>query len=443
MTSIMMKLEERGRFIAIAGVCLFIMTIVISSMFAPMMDVDPNDNRKTLIGSQGGGPGWHEFGSVYLLEGANQIWKESSADSYFDATVIEDGKILVGFMDGKDVECPKTFSDCSETGFRIIDVTEEPKIIDEYSYVVKTKKNSEVHAVSLLDSGEFLMSDMDMERIFTVKDGEITWSWEANEIYDAPKDPTERDWLHINDVDVIGDGRYLVSVRNANQILIIERGKGVTEIINSDTNDKDDFSCKRMGEMADTDGDGDIRCGDPSIINHQHNPQWLEEGRVLVADSDNNRIVELQRSEMNEWEPVWALYEAGGIEFRWPRDADKLPNGNILITDTLNKRVIEVNPEGEIVWGVWTKYIPYEADRLPYGEINGLDSFECCQEYNEMNTEIPIITKGMLVVRVLAPGIPYWFGEIQLVATAASLILMGFGWKSKVRKLLSKLRGGG
>ena len=60
-----------------------------------------------------------------------------------------------------------------------------------------------------------------------------------------------------------------------------------------------------------------------------------------------------------------------------------------------------------------------------------------------MNTEIPIITKGMLVVRVLAPGIPYWFGEIQLVATAASLILMGFGWKSKVRKLLSKLRGGG
>ncbi len=433
------------------GIVLFVLMMVGSLLFAPVMGVDSSQEKMTLVGSQGGGPGWHEFGSVYLLEGAEQKWKEDSADSYFDATVLEDGKILVGFMHGGYSNCELNPGECVRTGFRIIEVGEEPKVVEEYSYEVRTRKDSEVHAVSLLSSGEFLMSDMDMERIFTVRGGEITWSWEAKTVYDEPKDPTKRDWLHINDVDVIGENRYLVSVRNANQILIIDRNEGVVEVINKDYENDDDASCKRMGALEDTDGDGDIQCGDPSILNHQHNPQWLSEGKILVADSDNNRIVELHRDELGDWKPVWALYEAGGIELNWPRDADKLPSGNILITDTLNKRIIEVNPQGEIVWGVWTQYIPYEADRLPYGEISGIEEIckdEKCEgfewetatknpgefvEIDSGNSEIPIISDLLFIMRVLLPEIPYWFRELQLITTIISITMGIIGWKIQKR----------
>jgi len=447
----MMDLKDKGGPVIIAGIVLFVLMIVGSLLFAPVMGVDSGQEKMTLVGSQGGGPGWHEFGSVYLLEGVEQKWKEASADSYFDATVLEDGKILVGFMHSGYSNCELGPGECVRTGFRIIEVGKEPKVVEEYSYEVRTRKDSEVHAVSLLPSGEFLISDMDMERIFTVRGGEITWSWEAKTIYEEPKDPTKRDWLHINDVDVIGENRYLVSVRNANQILIVDRNEGVVEIINKDYENDDDASCKGRGELEDTDGDGDIRCGDPSILNHQHNPQWLSEGKILVADSGNNRIVELHRDGLGNWKPVWALYEAGGIELNWPRDADKLPNGNILITDTLNKRIIEVNPQGEIVWGVWTQYIPYEADRLPYGEISGIEEIcrdEKCEgfewetatknpgefvEIDSGNSEIPIISDLLVIMRILLPEIPYWFRELQLITTIISITMGIIGWKTQKR----------
>ena len=40
---------------------------------------------------------------------------------------------------------------------------------------MRTKKNNEVHDVERLPSGEFLLTDMDTERIFTVEDGDVTW----------------------------------------------------------------------------------------------------------------------------------------------------------------------------------------------------------------------------------------------------------------------------
>ena len=93
----MTDLENKGKWVIIFGIVFFVSAMVLSFMFAPVMSVDSNQERVTIIGSQGGGPGWHELGSVYLLEGAEQRWKEDSADSYFDVTVLEDGRILPVF----------------------------------------------------------------------------------------------------------------------------------------------------------------------------------------------------------------------------------------------------------------------------------------------------------------------------------------------------------
>ena len=78
--------------------------------------------------------------------------------------------------------------------------------------------------------------------IITVKDGAVTWQGNASSFYDSPADPMTTDWLHINDVDVIEEGRYLVSIRNANQLVIVERGAGVVDVINEDRSDQNDGS---------------------------------------------------------------------------------------------------------------------------------------------------------------------------------------------------------
>jgi hypothetical protein len=192
---------------------------------------------------------------------------------------------------------------------------------------------------------------LDPERNRTV------WEWHFAERYPrsiggpyTPPAPDERsDWTHVNDVDRVGSDRFLLSPRNFDQVLLVDRESG--EIV------------WRLG-----------RPGNHSILQKQHNPDYLAgaDGRdtVLVADSENDRIVEYARADGDgafldgEWNRTWHL----SGDFRWPRDADRLPNGNTLVTDSRNHRVLEVAPNGTVVWEVYTPWLPYDAERLGTGD---------------------------------------------------------------------------
>ena len=405
-----------------AGIVILVGTLTIGAVTAPAVDTPTRDGDRptTLVGSQGGGPGWHQYGSVYLLNGSEVVWREASAESYFDVTRTANGTVLAGFMDDGYDTCEAYESPCVHTGFRTISPQPTPRVVGEYGFPVRSKKDSEVHDVERLDSGEFLLTDMENERIFTVKDGEVTWQWSASSFYDAPADPTTTDWLHINDVDVVGDGRYLVSIRNANQLVVVERGTGVVEVINEDRSDENDASCRKSGQLRDTDGDGDVRCGDPTVLDHQHNPQWLSETAVLVADSENDRVVELHERN-GTWTVAWRLERAGGMDLSWPRDADRLPNGNTLVTDTLNKRLVEVNESGQVVWSYGTERIPYDADRLPVGESVGGPTYSDAGDERRTGSDVPVLSALLVGVQAVYPGLPFWFGETQLLLTLVSL----------------------
>jgi hypothetical protein len=419
---------DLGVVLVVAGVGLFVLTLAVSATLAPTLSVQgESDTRQTLVGSQGGGAGWHEHGSVYLLNGSDVVWRAQTADSYFDVTERPDGRILAGFMDGGRENCGPYEAPCARTGFQTLEGGSDPRVVDEHSFPVRSTKNSEVHDVEPLPAGGYLLTDMDQERIFVTEDGEETWEWAAASFYDAPEDPTRTDWLHINDVDRLGEGRYLVSVRNANQLLIVERGEGVVEVINEDRTDADDDACQVRGEqLRDTDGDGDVRCGDPDVLDHQHNPQPLDDGAVLVADSDNDRVVELHR-ENGTWEVAWTLERAGGLALSWPRDADRLANGNTLITDTLNRRILEVNRSGRVVWSYQTPRIPYEADRLPGGEPRSGPRYDGDAPVDPAAPESSPLAPVLIGMRAVAPWLPFWYGAEQLVATLLSIGLVGAG----------------
>jgi len=428
-------MDRRQRALVLVGLGVVIIggTLAVSAATAPDLSVEDDGRPQTLVGSQGGGPGWHELGSVYLLDGSNIEWREDSAGSYFDVTMLDNGSVMAGFMhSGYEEGCGPYEAPCAKTGFRIIDPDADggPQVVSEYSFPVRSQGNSEVHDVEQLDSGEYLLTDMDAERIVTVENGEETWEWRASDFYNPPEDPTRRDWLHINDVDVINETHYLVSVRNANQLVIVERGAGVVEVINED-DDETDESCLIRGTQLVPDDDGDVRCGDPDVLNHQHNPQWLGNGAVLVADSDNDRVVELRRTD-DGWEPVWTLERAGDIALNWPRDADRLPDGNTLVTDTLNKRIIEVDEDGEVVWSTTTAVVPYEADRLPLGEragvpAHGADTDGETGVDDSENSDVPLLSPAVVGIKAVVPWLPYWVGEIQIVVGIISPALVVAG----------------
>jgi len=418
--------QRAGAALVAFGIAILAVALVAGAALAPDVGAAGDDEaRGTLVGSHGGGPGLHERGSVYLLDGRETAWRAGDTDSYFDVTMLDNGSVMAGFMQGGYDDCDPYDSPCTHTGFRIIDPNADsdadPDIEYEYSFPVRTERNSEVHDVELLDSGEFLVTDMDRERVFTVRGGEITWQWNASQRYDAPEDPTRTDWLHINDVDVIGEDRYLVSVRNAHQLVVIERGEGVVEVIN---------------------GDLDTTRGDPTLLRQQHNPQWLGDGNVLVADSHNDRIVELERGSDGEWRPAWEIYAAEGVNFNWPRDADRLDNGNTLITDSLNKRVVEVNRSGETVWSYNTPEVPYEAERLPEGETVGATSYADADGDGEPITigesrDVPVLSFLLVIVQT---GIqtPFWFTELHVAIALVSLSCVAVGGGLVVR---GRLRG--
>jgi hypothetical protein len=157
---------------------------------------------------------------------------------------------------------------------------------------------------------------------------------------------------------------------------------------------------------------------------------------VLVADSHNDRIVELERGADGEWTVAWEIYAAEGVNFNWPRDADRLENGNTLITDSLNKRLVEVNRSGTVVWSYNTPEVPYEAERLPEGETVGGVSYADGAGGDTTTIgegrDIPVLSFLLVIVQT---GIqtPFWFTEIHVAVTLVSLVAVLVGLGSIVR----------
>ena len=111
---------------------------------------------------------------------------------------------------------------------------------------------------------------------------------------------------------------------------------------------------------------------DHDTLYEQHNPDYIPAERggpaIVLADSENDRVTEFQREggagADGEWERAWTWSDD---RLEWPRDADRLPNGNTLVTDTDGGRVLEVAPNGSVVWSVGVRG-GYDAERLGTGD---------------------------------------------------------------------------
>jgi hypothetical protein len=173
---------------------------------------------------------------------------------------------------------------------------------------------------------------------------------------DGGEEGYDGDYTHLNDIDAVGgDEAFLLSPRDFNRVMLVNRSTKEIEWT--------------LGSQDDT-----------SVIHGQHHPALLSRGpaTVLVGDSLNHRVVEYRRvtgedddsadEDGDGWVRTWTYIgmDVGGLN--WPRDVHRLPNGNTLVMDTGNDRVLEVAPNGTTVWTYETMPNPFDVDRYAHGD---------------------------------------------------------------------------
>jgi hypothetical protein len=246
-------------------------------------------------------------------------------------------------------------------------------------------------------------------------DGRILWDWLASDHVDelgftdeARKalrgDPNwneqrkSADWLHINSATYLGPNRWydagdrrfhpdnvIVSSREANIIAIVERATGAI-VWRMGPDYRDTPVLAKLGQIV-----------------GQHHPHLIPKGlpgagNLLVFDNGgvagygppnaaaptgrgsvrriNSRVLEIDPV---TFQKVWE-YSIGGQESvsffsHYVSSAQRLPNGNTLVTEGWDGRIFELAPGNEIVWEYVSPYFGndptrtnriFRAHRVPY-----------------------------------------------------------------------------
>ncbi len=284
---------------------------------------------------------------VALAPDGTVLYYNDSHTRYWDVDPVDGSPMTVEYVYADHVYASDCGDDvCTENGIERLNLS-TGEVTSVFSRVTPGKHSTRWHDVDRLSETRLLVADIAQDRVFEVdqETGIVTWAWSAQSAFSVRNSggPYPSDWTHMNDVEHLEDGIVMASVRNHDQVVFIDPEHGLLEnwTLGAD-------------EQYET-------------LYEQHNPDYIprEQGgpAVLVSDSENNRVVEYQR-EGGEWTRSWAW---GSGRLSWPRDADRLPNGHTLITDSNGDRVLEVATNGTVVWSVDIAF-PYEAERLETGD---------------------------------------------------------------------------
>jgi outer membrane protein assembly factor BamB len=382
----------------------------------------PTENN-TLVGVPGRGSGRWPNGRLLELDDEGEVvWRyKPDRTRIYDAEVLGETILVSAPRKVPAAECPAEHleyveSSCVEN--RVIEVDYDTKeIVWNYSWYGERIHNSDVHDADRLSNGNTAIADMANERAIVVDpNGSVVWEWraieqlDANSSYqqrfdDARLPPSTEDehmamkredaWLHMNDVDRLENGNIQLSLRNEDTVIEVDReSKEIVRVIGVP--------------------------GNHSILYEQHNPIRLEHaGTVVVADSENDRIVELD-VETNEI--VWQY--GGSQKLTWPRDGKRFANGNMLITDSRAGRLVEIDRNGSVVWEVTDLGNPYTAVRIGYGEDPAeAPSGRVLTGSVENDVAVGLVSQAVGLSHYV---LPRWMG-VTALATLLAIVLTG-GW---------------
>jgi hypothetical protein len=305
-------------------------------------------------------------------------------------------------------EAQEEVNACTYNGVERVNLT-TGEVTDVWGHHTPGKEATRYHDVDRLNETHLVVADIYLDGVFAVntETDEVVWRWNASDAIpvEGTGGPFPEDWSHINDVEITDDGRVQVSGRNFDRVLYLTAdGHTLDEEWTLGSEDR------------------------YSVLNEQHNPDYINESNggpaAIVADSENNRLVEYQRTD-GEWEQTWVWRDA---RTQWPRDADRLPNGHTLVADSNGNRVLEVDEDGEVVWSLNVAF-PYEAERLGTGDEStggpSAQSVKLESRTGGLADQFWITVKGFIPGKYLNGLMyitPVWMGVPEVFAIALGLV---------------------
>lgn len=267
-----------------------------------------------------------------------------------------------------------------------------------WEYVLSTKDTLQHHGYSMMENGNLLImaaenvstADMvaagrkpDSFKAYTTKDQasgkelvydkfildyvvevtpdkKVVWEWHAKDHIGTGPDQLDPnyilpkaigafganfDWTHWNTVhEVPGKDQVIINSRNFSEFYIVDKktNKMVLRWGNP--------SASGQGKAPSWYDNGDQK------VWGLHNPHFLDNGNVLLFDNGSERPTGM-RSAVVEVNP-----ETGTIAWEYTSrtpnsfwsfrqsSAQKLPNGNVLVTSTAHGHLFEVTPDKKVVW---------------------------------------------------------------------------------------------
>lgn len=208
------------------------------------------------------------------------------------------------------------------------------EITPEGKEVAFIEDPSITHHAEKLENGNYLTVSAVENRVReTTKTGYVVWEWDADKdmqnlpthsgnpqffegLYTSQKTSIlgQVDWTHVNYAQRLDNGNTIISLRNFDMVIEISPGKTV------------------------------LRTFGPLRILKQHTPVYLPESNtLLIFDNGNDRVVEY------DWATQEVVWEYGGLNSFAQGSCQRLENGNTLITESYQGRVIEVTPDKRIV----------------------------------------------------------------------------------------------
>jgi hypothetical protein len=183
----------------------------------------------------------------------------------------------------------------------------------------------------------FLVTDKENSRVLELTaSGEIVWQYgcnsiNTNEYCDYGNGVKQLNKPHF--ATYKGDNVLIVD-KNNNRVIEVDRNKNI------------------VWSYGGAEGFGD------NELNKPNSAVVLSNGNVLIADGMNNRVIEVNKDKDVIWQyGCFEVNTAGKCSYgfdvgflRNPNYATELSNGNILITDTENSRIVEISQKKEVVW---------------------------------------------------------------------------------------------
>lgn len=245
-------------------------------------------------------------------------------------------------------------------------------------------------------------------------EGNIIWEWRANEHFEELgfdeaarnvlyRDPSVRgeaggDWLHVNSISTLGPNKWydagddrfhpdniIFDSRNANILAIISKKTGeIVWRLGPDFNENE--ATKKLGWIIGQHhlhmipkglpGEGDLLVFDNGGEAGYGLPNPTSAYGLKNVHRDYSRVLQFNPITLEiTWQ--YTPQEAGFFRFAdgskfysaYISSAQRLPNGNTLITEGSDGRLIEVTPEHEIVWEFINPHFNYMMGKFPNNSI--------------------------------------------------------------------------